>query len=176
MNERLSAVDAAWLRMDSPTNRMMITSVLTFDEPIDFGALARLLEERLLPHERFRQRVVDGARGPSWELDPEFDLRSHLHHVALPEPGDRATLAELVSDLMSSPLDRTRPLWQAHLVDGIEGGGAALVVRLSHCIGDGIALVRLLLSLTDDARGAAPQHVGRELPHVAGLLRRARLA
>ena len=176
MTERLSAVDAAWLRMDTPTNRMMITSVLTFAEPIAFDGLARLLEERLLPHERFRQRVVQRARGPIWALDPDFDLRSHLHHVALPAPGDRAALTALVSDLMSSPLDRARPLWQAHVVDGLDGGGTALVVRLHHCIGDGVALVRLLLSMTDDARSAEPRRVGRELPHVAGLLRRARVA
>jgi hypothetical protein len=174
--ERLSAVDAAWLRMDRPTNRMMITGIFTFDEALDVGELAQLLEERLLPHERFRQRIVDGPRGPRWELDPDFDLRSHLHHVALPAPGDRATLAALVSDLMSSPLDRARPLWQAHVVDGLAGGGSALVTRLHHCIADGVALVRLLLSLTDDARTAEPHHVGRQVPHVAGLLRRARLA
>ena len=176
MTERLSAVDAAWLRMDTPTNRMMITGIFTFDEPLDVGELARLLEARLLPHERFRQRIVDGPRGPRWELDPDFDLRSHLHHVALPEPGDRATLAALVSDLMSSPLDRARPLWQAHIVDGLAGGGSALVTRLHHCIADGVALIKLLLSLTDDARTATPRHVGRELPHVEGLIRRARLA
>ena len=175
-NERLSAVDAAWLRMDTPTNRMMITGIFIFDERLELGALEQLLEERLLSHERFRQRIVDGPRGPAWQLDPEFDLRSHLHHVALPAPGDRAALAELVSDLASSPLDRARPLWQAHLVDGLAGGGSALVTRLHHCIADGIALVRVLLSLTDDARGAAPRHVGRELPHVEGLVHRARLA
>ncbi len=174
--ERLNAVDAAWLRMDTPTNRMMITNVLVFDDPIDVGALGRLLEERLLPHQRFVQRIVDTPRGPAWALDPDFDLRSHLLHVALPAPGDRAALTRLTSDLMSSALDRARPLWQVHVVDGLAGGGSALIIRLHHCIGDGVALVRLLLTLTDDARAASPRHVGMQLPHAEGLVARARLA
>ena len=175
MDAHLSAVDAAWLRMDRPTNRMMITGVMIFDQRIDPEALGRLLEERLLPHERFRERVVEGFHGPRWQLDPDFDLRSHVHHVALPAPAGHAALVELVSDLLSSPLDRERPLWQLHVVD-LDHGGSAVVTRLHHCIGDGVALVRLLLSLTDGEHGAGPRRVGRALPHVHGLVRRARQA
>lgn len=171
MSERLSAVDAAWLRMDRPNNRMMITSILTFDERLELADLERVIEERLLPHQRFRQRVVGTLRGPAWELDSRFDLHSHLHAIAMPAGG----LAELVSDLASSPLDRDRPLWQVHVVERV-GGGTAVVVRLHHCIGDGFALVRLLLSLTDAERGPEPRWVNRALPRAQGPLGWARLA
>ncbi len=150
--EPMQAVDAAWLRMEHPTNLMVITGVLTFDGSLDFRRLKELLEDRLLVHDRFRQRVAEppfpGAR-PAWVEDDHFALRSHLHRVGLPAPGDRKELQELVSDLMSTPLDRSRPLWQMHLVDGYRGG-TALVVRIHHAVADGIALVRLLFSLTDE--------------------------
>jgi WS/DGAT/MGAT family acyltransferase len=109
---------------------------------------------------RFRQRVVEGRgplSGPHWEDDPNFDLDLHLHRVQLPAPGDRATLQEFVADLMASPLDRSTPLWQFQFVDGY-GDGAALVGRIHHCIADGIALGRVLFSLTDESpdAGIAP--------------------
>ena len=122
--EPLSAVDAAWFHMDTPFSPMVINAVMEFDGPLPFSALVRLAEERLLPRRRFRQRIAAPSFDvrPFWEDDAHFSLRSHLHHVALPAPGDRAALAELVSDLMSAPLDATKPLWQAYLIDGVDGG------------------------------------------------------
>lgn len=160
--ESLRAVDAAWLRMDSDTNPMVITSVLVFDPALKFADVEKMVRERLLPHERFRQRVTEGRLHlgtPAWELDPEFDLRAHLHHVALPEPRDQDALEDMVSDLMSTKLDRRKPLWQMHVVDGFEDG-TAVVVRLHHCIGDGVALIGLLFGLTDEGEGMTVQQVG----------------
>ena len=157
----MNHADAAWLHMDQPTNLMVITGVLWFDERPDWGRVRELIEERFVaPYPRFRQRVVEGrppVSGPHWEDDPNFNLDLHLHHVALPEPGDRAALAELVADITATPLDPEKPLWQFHLVDGF-GDGAAMVQRIHHCIADGIALSRVLLSLADDAPddGARP--------------------
>lgn len=157
----MTHADAAWLHMDQPTNLMVITGVLWFDEKPDWGRVRELIEERFVgPYPRFRQRVVEGhppVSGPHWEDDPNFDLDLHLHHVALPEPGDQAALAELVADITATPLDPEKPLWQFHLVDGF-GDGAAMVQRIHHCIADGIALSRVLLSLADDAPddGARP--------------------
>jgi diacylglycerol O-acyltransferase / wax synthase len=151
----MPSADAAWLRMDRPENLMVITSVLWFDAPIPLEPLKAILRERLaerFPH--FTQRVVDrGALGGAhWEDDDAFDLDLHVHHVALPAPGGRAELQDLVADLMAIPLDRTKPLWHVHVVDGYEGGGA-IVTRMHHCIADGIALARVMLSLTDSAPG-----------------------
>lgn len=149
----LSPVDNAWLRMEHPTNLMMITGFFVFDQPLDLSEVKDLISKRLLLFDRFRQRVVQPRSSwlPAyWEDDPHFDLNSHLHRIALPAPGNKASLQELVNDLMSTPLDFSKPLWQMHLVENY-GGGCALVCRLHHCMADGIALMRVLLSLTDDA-------------------------
>ncbi|MCC7538480.1 MAG: DUF1298 domain-containing protein [Deltaproteobacteria bacterium] len=155
--ERVAAVDAAWLHMDSPTNPMVITAVLCFASPVRLAELRRWARDRVLVHDRFRQRVVESTvplGPPRWEEDPDFDLASHVHHLALAAPGDDAELQRFVSDVASEPLDRRRPLWQAWLLDGY-GDGSALVVRLHHALGDGIALVRLLLGTADEGSSAA---------------------
>lgn len=148
---RVSPLDSAWLRMEDPTNLMMVTGVLLFDERLDQRRLRAVIEERLLAFPRFRQRVQEapfGVGAPSWETDQRFDLDYHLRRVALPEPGDQSALEAFVSDEMSTPLDFTKPLWQFVVVE--HPGGTALVSRIHHAIADGIALVRVLLSLTDE--------------------------
>lgn len=160
--------------MDTPVNPMVITSLIELARPISREALERLIVERLLPHERFRQRVAGPSvrsLRPTWELDPLFDLRSHVHHVALPAPGGPRAMEALVSDLMSTPLDHHKPLWQVHLIDD-PVRGSALVVRLHHCIADGVSLVRLLLELSDEASGTAHAEVGLHPPTPAGLVDR----
>jgi diacylglycerol O-acyltransferase / wax synthase len=150
VSQAVSAVDAAWLRMEDPTNLMMVTGVLLFDGRVDPGRLRSVVEERVLAFPRFRQRVEEppfGVGVPRWVADARFDLDAHLHHVALPAPGDKRALEAFVSDLMSTPLDFSKPLWQLHLVE--HAGGSALVSRIHHAIADGIALVQVLLSLTD---------------------------
>ncbi len=148
----MPSADAAWLRMDRPTNLMVINGVLLFDARIDWPRVKEVLNERLVNrYPRFRKRAVEsgGLRGGAfWEDDPHFDIELHLHHVALPAPGDRAALQELVGALMAEPLDRAKPLWHFYLIDGY-GEGCALYARMHHCIADGIALARVLLSLTD---------------------------
>ena len=149
--ETLSPVDAAWLHMDTPTNMAMITGVMMFSERLDIWRLKEVVEHRLLQHERFRQRIHQpllGLRRPSWEIDPYFDLDAHIRHIALPAPGDVAALQSLVGDLMGTPLDSTKPLWQFHVVDNFNGG-SALICRLHHCIADGLALVQVLLKTAD---------------------------
>lgn len=156
--EAFSSADAAWLRMEDPTNLMMITGVLMFDEPLDVARLHRVIEERLLVFDRFRMRVKPGRSPnalPEWEIDPYFNLHAHIHRIALPAPGGKRELQALVSDLMSTPLDFSKPLWHFHIVENYNGGSAALC-RLHHAIADGIALVQVLLSLTDEQRDVPP--------------------
>ena len=156
-NKSLSSVDVAWYQMEDPTNLMMITGLMFFDEPVDFDRLSHVLETRLVgQYRRFRQRVVERASRfgrPYWQDDPNFDINSHLHRIGVPAPGDHAALQNLASDLMSMPLDFTKPLWQFHLVEGYQGR-SVLLVRLHHCIADGIALMQVVLSLTDTTRDA----------------------
>ena len=157
----MSAIDAAWLRMDRPTNLAIITSVMWFARPPDWESVKERLRERLIARfPRFSQRAVEPRiqLGTAlWEDDPDFDLRRHVHRHTLSAPGDQATLEGFVATLQSTALDRDKPLWSAHLVDGY-GDGAAIVWRIHHCIVDGISLGRVLLSLSDHApeAGIAP--------------------
>ena len=150
--QRLSSADAAWLHMDRPTNLMIVNSVLLLDGPLDLDRLREVFTERLVAaYPRYRQRVVESRvplRGPAWEDDPSFDIDDHIHHVGLPQPGDEAALQELIGELISTTLDHDKPLWDVYVIDG-SGPGPALLVRMHHCIADGIALARVMMSLTD---------------------------
>lgn len=154
--EPMTPVDSTWLGMDRPTNPMVINGVMLFDQPVDFDQLKRVLDERLAgKFTRFRQRVVEDPAGSGkmfWETDPNYDIRAHVYHIALPAPGDTATLQQLVGALISEPLDHGRPLWRFFLIDNY-GGGCAVFTRLHHSISDGVSLTRVLLSLTDSAPG-----------------------
>lgn len=167
---RMAPVDAAWFHMDGRANLAMVTSVALTRERLDFDRVVALYAARLADFPRFRQRVVE--RGlpiplPHWEDVPDFDIDQHLHHVALPAPGGQRELEQLLGDLASTPLDRLQPLWQVHVIDGVDGG-SALVTRFHHCIGDGTAMTAVSMRLYDttpDAPlhrdGAPPDNHGR---------------
>ncbi len=161
--EPLSGIDAAWLAMEDPTNLMMVSGILTFPEPVSYRKLAQVVRRRFLKFDRFRQCVVQpeiplAARPlmPAyWETVEDFRLEDHLHRVRLPKPAGEKQLQALVSELMSTPLDSSRPLWEMHLIENYRQG-SALMVRLHHCIGDGMALVHVLLSIADtDPKGSS---------------------
>jgi len=144
----LSSVDHAWLRMDEPTNLMVINGVLALDQPLDFDRLRSVFEQRLVVLPRFQQKVVTNGGRPCWEHDDKFDLDRHLVRTALPAPGGDKELQAVINGMMSSPLDPGRPLWMFHAIDNYRGG-SVLFGQLHHAIGDGVALMLVLLSLTD---------------------------
>jgi WS/DGAT/MGAT family acyltransferase len=149
--ELLSPIDNAWLSMDEPTNLMVVNAILTFDKPVDLGRIRAVLQHRWLRFERFRQRIVrPGAPflRPYWQTDATFSLDNHLHVFGLPSPGDRSALQELISDLMSTPIDLTKPPWHFYIFENY-GGGSAIMGRIHHAVADGMALVGVLLSMTD---------------------------
>lgn len=157
--ERMSRVDTAWLRMDTPSNLMMIVGVWLLEPGVPYEALCRRVEERLLKYKRFRQKVVEDAMGASWVADRGFDLQHHVARETLkPRRGQglRAALEDRVAVLAATPLDPGRPLWQLHLVEDYvdaEGRrGSALIARIHHCIADGIALIAVMLSITDGGK------------------------
>ena len=159
--EAMSKVDTAWLRMERATNPMMITGVLMLAEPMSLERLRRVVDKRFLAYSRFRQKAVDTASGAWWQDDADFDLDWHVRPAALPgrgngrgvrgEAAEKRALERFVSQMASTPLDKGKPLWQFHLVERYRGG-SALIARIHHCYADGIALVQVLLSLTDTAR------------------------
>lgn len=146
--ERISHVDTAWLRMDRPTNLMQIVGVMIFDGRIDFPRLKRTVEARLLRYRRFRQCATIEGNGAWWVDDRNFDLDAHLKHTLLPFPGGTRELQHYVAELASTPLNPHRPLWEFQVVE-METGDSALVARIHHAIADGIALIGVMMSLTD---------------------------
>jgi len=150
MRTALSNVDASWLRMDEPTNPMVVTGVLVLGRPVTLQRVRGLVQERLLRFSRFRQRVVGRVGGLSWEDDPRFSLERQVVLERLPANAGDAELQALIGDLAIQPFLEGRPLWRIHVVPRYRGG-SALVVRIHHCIADGLALVHVLLSLADGA-------------------------
>jgi diacylglycerol O-acyltransferase / wax synthase len=165
--KRLSLVDNAWLHMEMPTNLMMVGSLVFLDAPFNRDQLLTTLRSRLLSHPRFVQRIEASPLGPPrWVPDRMFKLNAHVHSVALPQPGGDQELRTLVGDLMSSPLDMSRPLWDVHLIENYHDG-AVMLTRIHHCIADGIALVNVLLGLTGttaDSSLRTPRESGRSSP------------
>ena len=163
--ERMSKVDTAWLRMDSKTNLMMIVGVWVIQPGIRYDAVCARVQERLLKYPRFVQRVVQDAAGASWVADRRFDIHQHVvsEKLAKKSRGARSrqqeALQERVAELAALPLDPNRPLWQFHLIEDYQGG-SAMIVRIHHCIADGIALISVTQSLVDGG-APPPQHKGR---------------
>ncbi|MEO5733725.1 MAG: wax ester/triacylglycerol synthase family O-acyltransferase [Rubrivivax sp.] len=155
---RMSRVDTAWLRMDNDVNLMMIVGVWLLTPAIALAALRERVTDKLLKYDRFRQLAVPDAMGATWVDDGAFDIELHVVEARLaPDPlgkaGDaagaaRRSLQRLCGDLAATPLDPSRPLWQFHFIADYEGG-SAIVARIHHCIGDGIALISVMLSITD---------------------------
>jgi diacylglycerol O-acyltransferase len=155
---RMSDLEAVmWHVEEDPFLSSTFGSVTILDRPPDVRRLARRLRIVADGLPRLRQRVVGGTSRlapPVWQLDPDFDLDHHLRRVALPAPGDRPMLLDLACRWIQDPLDRHRPLWQFLIVEGLEGGRAAMVQKMHHAITDGVGGVRMseqFLDLTADA-------------------------
>ena len=149
--ERMSRVDTAWLRMDNDVNLMMIVGVWLLTPAITLPALTARITEKLLQYDRFRQKAVPDTMGAVWVLDDDFDITRHVvRHKLKRQRGEteRHALQRLCGDLATQPLNPRCPLWQFHFIEDYEGG-SALVARVHHCIGDGIALISVMLSITD---------------------------
>jgi WS/DGAT/MGAT family acyltransferase len=152
----MSRVDTAWLRMDNDVNLMMIVGVWLLQPGITYDALCERIQDKLLKYPRFHQKVVQDAAGASWVDDDAFDLHRHIVIEKLPTKkgqSERAALQQRAGELANTALDPDHPLWQFNLIEHYEGG-SALIARIHHCIGDGIALISVMMSITDG--GADP--------------------
>jgi diacylglycerol O-acyltransferase / wax synthase len=163
--ERISGLDGAFLALESSTSHLHIAGVLLL-EPTDvapevaFRRIRAVIGDRLALVPPFRRRLVEAPLGvgrPGLVEDPRFDLEYHVRRAALPRPGGRRELEALVADIASRPLDRTRPLWEMHVVDGSPSEGATVVAKVHHAIIDGVAGAELLSTFFDlDARTPSP--------------------
>ena len=167
--ERMSGIDTAWLRMEHPTNLMMIVGIMVFKDKLDFKKLQTTLEQRFLTYPRFKQKAIQDPTGAWWEHDRNFDIKNHLKRVKLAGKNGRSAgkkeLEAYVSEMASEGLDFTKPLWQFQLIENYHGNGSALLTRIHHCYADGIALISVMLSLTaDTAEASIVKPVAKERP------------
>lgn len=147
MADRLNSLDVSFLYLEETTTPMHVGSVAIFQPPeegFDYDRLVKLIKGRIALVPRFRQRVrwvPGGLANPVWVDDESFDVTYHVRRSALPKPGTEAQLRELVGRIMSRPLDRSRPLWEMYLVEGLEGGRFAILSKTHHAMVDGISAV-----------------------------------
>lgn len=168
--ERMSKVDTAWLRMDNDANLMMIVGVWQLAPGVKHAAVCERIENSLLKYDRFKQRVMEDAAGATWVMDRNFDLSKHVVAEKLPKSANQEqALQDRVAELATERLDPKRPLWQIHLIEDYTGPdgvrGSAMIVRIHHCIADGIALISVTMSLVD---GGAPPPERRKKAAAAG--------
>jgi WS/DGAT/MGAT family acyltransferase len=171
MSEHVSPLDATFLELEEadPSAHMHIGAVMIFDALPDGGtptidAVRGLLLERLGSMPRFRQRLSEATTGgltwPSWLPDEAFDIAAHVRRAALPAPGDEAELSEWAAEFWSHRLERSKPLWEMVLLEGLEDGRWALASKTHHCMVDGVGSVDVTHLLLD----ATPESAPRELP------------
>ena len=141
-----------WALDDDPALRSSFMGVTILDQAPDPERFRRKMVEASESINALRERVVPSPfdlAPPRWELDPSFDLDYHVRRVALPEPGTRRQLLDLAALLYADPFDRARPLWQFTVVEGLEGGQAALLAKMHHVLSDGVGAIRLSVSFLD---------------------------
>jgi WS/DGAT/MGAT family acyltransferase len=128
---------------------MHVAATLIFDAAQPVERIARYIESRLdlVPRYRQRLRTTPFTGNPVWIDDDHFDIAFHVRRVTLAPPGDEVALKTLASHVISTPLDRTRPLWKVWIVSGLRGNRFALIVKMHHCMVDGIAGADLLAAL-----------------------------
>ncbi len=184
--DRLTGLDASFLHLErAGESHMHVAEVLVFEgSPPGYVELADHLRERLELVPRYRQRLATvplGQGRPVWVDDPSFNIRYHLRHTALPSPGDEAQLKQLAGRVCSQRLDRSKPLWELWLVEGLDGGRFAVIGKTHHALADGISGVDITSVLFDTSPDPAPPPrpatpwIPRPLPSAAQLLAEALL-
>jgi WS/DGAT/MGAT family acyltransferase len=164
--DRMGDTDALMWEMErDPALRSTITSVWVLDRLPDETRMEQEIDRAARTIPRLMQRVVSdplGIANPAWELDPSFDLRFHLRHLKVPRQGTLRDLFDMAEPIAMQAFDRDRPLWEFYLIDGLEGGRAAAIMKLHHAISDGVGLVRMTESMVD--RSPEPRQKREALP------------
>src|SRR5687767_3312595 len=155
--ERMSGLDATFLYFETPNNHMHVMGVIVFDpatgsEPYSFEHVKDMMRNRLHLVPPFRRKLAPipfNLHHPVWVEDPNFDLDYHIRRIGCPVPGGEHELAELVGDIASRPLDRSRPLWEMYIVEGLQNGYVASVAKMHHATIDGVSGANLMVHLFD---------------------------
>ncbi len=157
MLQSLRGLDSAFLSFETPNNHMHVAQTCVFDPKTvpggySFERVRELVEARLDRLPPFRRKLVEvplGLGSPAWIEDPDFDLDNHLHRRALPSPGGADELAAFTAEIVSRPLERSQPLWEMHVVEGLEDGMVAAVAKVHHSAIDGVSGAELTANLLD---------------------------
>ena len=170
---QLTTLEASFLEAEDADRHLSlaIATLAIIDGPIpEQQRLVATLSERIRAVPRFTQLVHKHAfelAAPEWVADTNFDITHHLRWAALPQPGDDAALFRLIADLMERSLDRDHPLWECWVIEGLPDGRWGALIKIHHCLADGIAAVRMLASFADAGAGAtfaSDIRAAKELP------------
>jgi diacylglycerol O-acyltransferase len=156
--ERLTSLDASFLYLENAAMHMHVAGVSVLgprrDGPLRYSDVQRTVESRLHLAPRLRQRVlpVPGNLARAlWVDDERFDLDFHLRHAAIPSPGGRSQLERAVGRVLSRPLDRSKPLWELYVFEGLEDGRTAVLLKMHHALADGIGGMLIASAIFDVA-------------------------
>ena len=159
LNHRLGPEDNSFLIYDTETTPMNIGAVSVFEGDIDFERFVENIAAKIHLIPRYQQLVVPAPLGigrPTWEFDPSFDVRRHVFEVELEPPGTLEQLFGLAAEIHESRLDRELPLWEIHLVKGVEGGNTGMISKVHHCTVDGVGGISLMMVVLDPSPDAQP--------------------
>lgn len=162
-HSELSGVDNLFLRFEEEDHIMNISSFWTLESKLELKETITEFEAIMDKYPRFGQKVVLSAKGDGlyqWAEDPVFDLSKHVHEIHLEKTRDDNEVANVVGKLMSTRLEKDKPLWDAHIIQGHQNGGSLLIIRMHHCITDGQGAVRASFALTK-SKGDKPQQYGK---------------
>jgi diacylglycerol O-acyltransferase len=157
---RLNGIDAAFLYLERKEIPLHIAGVCIFDDCIPFEQFVASIDSKLHLIPRYRQVVVEPALHvgyPTWEDDADFDIHRHIFHVTVDAPGDQEQMEALAGRVLSQVMDREKPLWDIHVVDGLRGGRGAIIARIHHALADGVAgasLMKIMLDPTPEGSHA----------------------
>jgi len=148
----LGPVDTAFLYVETDQSPMNIGAVSVFEGKISYDDLLEHIDDRIHQAPLYQKRLVQAplkVGPPTWVLDPDYFTGNHVFKRKLPAPGTEAQLRELTGKLVSKPLSRTKPLWEVHLIDGMEGNRTALFFKVHHAMVDGLSAIELFTLLLD---------------------------
>ena len=176
---RVSGIDAAFLYGETPAWHMHISAVMIGDpstapedDPFSAEKFKRITEARLHLAPQFRWKLVEvpfGLDRPGWIEDPDFDIDAHIRRIGVPSPGGPEQLGNLIGDLVSIKLDRSKPLWEFWIIEGLEDGKVAILAKIHHSIIDGVSgseLATILMDLEVDPPPTEPATEERSVEQV----------
>jgi len=159
LSRRFSPQDAAFLYFDTDAAPMNVGSVFIFEGEIPFDEFVESVASKLHLVPRYRQRVVPppfNIGRPTWEYDPNFSVKRHIHRLRIEPPGTDSQLADLAARLYAGRLDRGKPLWEIYMVEGLEGNRTGMIAKTHHCLVDGVSGIELLMVTLDVSQDPPP--------------------